>query len=163
MVAHNSHKLDQDKFFREKGSTLYKEEQVLLGSLVGLKVCHLQCNAGQDTLSLVTKLGAENPVGVDISDNAIEFAQNLSKESGIPATFIRADVFDYFKTAEPDQFDVVFISYGAVGWLSSMKVKKSVLANNRPQYFLTQYIPSSWRQRKRYFSPFPLLKPLHTT
>ncbi|KAF9378832.1 hypothetical protein CPB97_009304 [Podila verticillata] len=121
VVAHNSHKLDQDKFFREKGSTLYKEEQVLLGSLVGLKVCHLQCNAGQDTLSLVTKLGAENPVGVDISDNAIEFAQNLSKESGIPATFIRADVFDYFKTAEPDQFDVVFISYGAVGWLSSMK------------------------------------------
>ncbi|KAF9319960.1 hypothetical protein BG003_007644 [Podila horticola] len=121
VVAHNSHKLDQDKFFREKGSTLYQEERDLLGSLVGLKVCHLQCNAGQDTLSLVSKLGAENPVGVDISDTAIEFAQKLSIESGIPATFIRSDVFAYFETAEPAQFDVVFVSYGAVNWLSSMK------------------------------------------
>ncbi|KAF9302069.1 hypothetical protein BGZ74_005900 [Mortierella antarctica] len=121
VVAHNSHKLDQDKFFREKGSTLYQEEKDLLGSLFGLKVCHLQCNAGQDTLSLVTKLGAENPVGVDISDTAIEFAQKLSRESGIPATFIRSDVFAYFETAEPEQFDVVFVSYGAVNWLSSMK------------------------------------------
>ncbi|KAG0334360.1 hypothetical protein BG004_000437, partial [Podila humilis] len=115
------HKVDQDKFFREGGSTLYKEEVQLLGNLAGLKVCHLQCNAGQDTLSLVSKLGAENPVGVDISDAAIAFAQRLSKDSNLPATFIRADIFDYFDTTDPNQFDVVFASYGALGWLSSMK------------------------------------------
>ncbi|KAF9346396.1 hypothetical protein BGX26_002113 [Mortierella sp. AD094] len=120
-IAHNSHKVDQHIFFRNKGSTIYKEEKDLLGSLAGLSVCHLQCNAGQDTLSLVTKLGADNPVGVDISDSAIEFATQLSKDSGIKATFIRADIFDYFDKTEPDQFDVVFASYGVIGWLSSME------------------------------------------
>ncbi|KAF9428407.1 hypothetical protein BGZ94_002507 [Podila epigama] len=123
VVAHNSHKVDQDVFFRNGGSTLYKEEKDILGSLAGgLKVCHLQCNAGQDTLSLVTSLGAENPTGVDISDNAINFAKKLSESSGVKATFIRADIFDYFETTDADQFDVVFVSYGAVYWLSSMKI-----------------------------------------
>ncbi|KAG0212337.1 hypothetical protein BGX28_006481 [Mortierella sp. GBA30] len=121
VVAHNSHKVDQHIFFRNKGSTLFREEKELLGNLSGLKVCHLQCNAGQDTLSLVTKLGATNPVGVDISDNAIDFATQLSKDSGVEATFVRADVFEFFETAEPDQFDVVFVSYGTVNWLSSMQ------------------------------------------
>jgi SAM-dependent methyltransferase len=121
-VAHNSHKVDQHLFFRNKGSTLYKEEKDLLGNLEGLKVCHLQCNAGQDTLSLVTKLGAQNPVGVDISDSAIEFATQLAKDAGIEATFVRADVFEFFDMTDPNQFDVVFTSYGTLGWLSSMEV-----------------------------------------
>lgn len=123
VVAHNSHKVDQHLFFRNKGSTLFREEKDLLGNLLGLKVCHLQCNAGQDTLSLVTKLGAQNPIGVDISDNAIDFAAQLSKDSGVEATFVRADVFEFFDTTEPDQFDVVFVSYGAVNWLSNIQVR----------------------------------------
>ncbi|KAF8940628.1 hypothetical protein BGZ47_007685 [Haplosporangium gracile] len=121
VVAHNSHKVDQDGFFRNKGSTLYPEEIGLLGNLAGLTVCHLQCNAGQDTLSLVTRLGAENPTGVDISDNAIEFATKLAKDSGIQATFVRADVFEYFDTIETNQFDVVFVSYGTVNWLVDLE------------------------------------------
>ena len=121
-AAHNSHKVDQDVFFRNKGSTLYPEEILLLGNLAGKKVCHLQCNAGQDTLSLATRLGAENPTGVDISDVAIEFATNLAKNSDIQATFIRSDIFEYFDTTEPNQFDVVFTSYGTLGWLSSLEV-----------------------------------------
>ncbi|KAF9580936.1 hypothetical protein BGW38_002225 [Lunasporangiospora selenospora] len=120
-IAHNSHKRDQHIFLRDGGSTLYNEEKELLGNLAGLSVCHLQCNSGQDTLSLVSKLGAENPVGVDISDSAIEFATNLSKDSGLKATFIRSEVFEYCETTEPNQFDVVFVSYGALGWLCSMK------------------------------------------
>ncbi|KAF9091859.1 hypothetical protein BGX23_004812 [Mortierella sp. AD031] len=120
-AAHNSHKVDQDKFFRTKGSTLYPEEAKLLGNLAGQKVCHLQCNAGQDTLSLVTRLGAENPTGVDISDVAVEFATKLAKDSGVQATFVRADVFEYFDTTEPDQFDVVFVSYGAMNWLANLE------------------------------------------
>ncbi|KAF9549454.1 hypothetical protein EC957_003843 [Mortierella hygrophila] len=123
VVAHNSHKVDQDGFFRNKGSTLYPEEIGLLGNLAGLKVCHLQCNAGQDTLSLVTRLGAKNPIGVDISDNAIEFATKLAKDSGIQATFVRADVFEYFDTTEANQFDVIFVSYGTVNWLVDLEVR----------------------------------------
>ncbi|BAZ23858.1 putative methyltransferase [Kalymmatonema gypsitolerans NIES-4073] len=67
--AHNSHKGDQAKFFRLGGSTLFPEEKELLGDIAGLSLVHLQCNAGQDTLSLV-QLGAV-ATGVDISDEAI--------------------------------------------------------------------------------------------
>lgn len=120
-AAHNSHKVDQAKFFREGGQTLYPEEMALLGDLNGRTLVHLQCNAGQDTLS-IAKLGA-TVTGVDISDVAIEFARNLSAESGIPGTFHRADVFDWLaETAASDlQFDVAFSSYGALCWLSDIK------------------------------------------
>ncbi|MBE0833810.1 SAM-dependent methyltransferase, partial [Escherichia coli] len=47
--AHNSHKADQAAFFRNGGSTLYPEELQLLGHLDGLRLLHLQCNAGQDS------------------------------------------------------------------------------------------------------------------
>jgi SAM-dependent methyltransferase len=119
--AHNSHKDDQAKFFREGGQTLYPEEMALVGDLNGRSLVHLQCNAGQDTLSLAL-LGAA-VTGVDISDVAFDFARQLSAESGIPATFHRADVYDWLaETAESDQrFDVVFSSYGALCWLSDIK------------------------------------------
>ena len=116
--AHNSHKRDQAGFLRGGGSTLYKEEIGLLGDLQGKKLVHLQCNAGQDTLSLAAR-GAE-VTGVDISDEAISFAQKLSSDSGIPGTFVRSDVFDWLALAEPASFDVVFCSYGAVMWLSDL-------------------------------------------
>jgi SAM-dependent methyltransferase len=119
--AHNSHKVDQAKFFREGGQTLYPEEIELLGDLNGRTLVHLQCNAGQDTLSLA-QLGA-TVTGVDISDVAIEFARQLSADSGIPATFHRSDVYDWLaETAATNQrFDIVFSSYGALIWLSDLK------------------------------------------
>ena len=118
--AHNSHKIDQAGFLRGGGSTLFPEELELLGSIDGLRLVHLQCNAGQDSLSLAV-LGAE-VTGVDISDEAIEFAQQLSIDSGIPADFIRADIFDWFVQAEPQSFDIVFCSYGAICWVSDLEV-----------------------------------------
>jgi len=118
--AHNSHKADQAKFLREGGSTLFPEEVELLGDLQGLSLVHLQCNAGQDTLSLA-KLGS-TVTGVDISDEAIGFAAKLSADSGIPGTFVRADVYDWFEEAQArgEQFDRVFVSYGALIWLSDL-------------------------------------------
>jgi SAM-dependent methyltransferase len=121
-AAHNSHKGDQAAFFRDGGSTLFPEERELLGDLSGRSLVHLQCNAGQDTLSLA-RLGAE-ATGVDISDEAIGFAARLSAESGIAARFERADVYDWLEAAagEGRRFDVAFSSYGAIGWLSDLGV-----------------------------------------
>ena len=51
-IAHNSHKGDQAAFFRNGGNKLYDEEKDLLGDIHGLTVVHLQCNAGQDTLTV---------------------------------------------------------------------------------------------------------------
>ncbi len=114
--AHNAHKVDQAAFLREGGSTLFPEELDLLGPLSGKSLLHLQCNAGQDTLSLA-RLGA-CVTGVDISDEAIEFARGLSRDAGLAATFHRQDVYEYLATATA--FDLVFCSYGALCWLSDL-------------------------------------------
>lgn len=117
--AHNSHKRDQAAFLRMGGSTLYPEEIELLGDLRGKSLVHLQCNSGQDSLSLA-RLGVM-VTGVDISDIAIAFAQALSTETGIPATFERADIFDWMESTFL-LFDLAFSSYGALVWLSDLNI-----------------------------------------
>ena len=119
--AHNSHKGDQAAFFRSGHGKLYPEETELLGDIRGLSVVHLQCNSGRDTLSMAL-LGA-SVLGVDISDEAIRFARQLSADSGVPARFVRSDVYDWLTgTAAPEgeRFDVAFSSYGAIVWLSDL-------------------------------------------
>lgn len=118
-IAHNSHKGDQAAFLRDGGSTLFPEEFELLGTLADRRLVHLQCNAGQDSLSLAAR-GAR-VTGVDISDTAIDVARELSADSRIPATFVRSDVYDFLEaTATPASFDVAFSSYGALNWLSDL-------------------------------------------
>lgn len=136
--AHNSHKRDQAGFLRGGGSTLYPDELALLGvpsvawpdehgrsdmsslpapPLAGRDLVHLQCNSGQDSLSLA-RLGAR-VTGVDISDEAVAFAADLSRDSDIPARFVRSDVFDWLAST-PDTFDVAFATYGVLVWLSDI-------------------------------------------
>lgn len=114
---HNAHKADQASFLRLGGSTLFPEELDLLGPVRGQQVAHLLCNSGQDTLSLAAR-GARI-TGVDISDEAIRFALELSAQSGLKAEFIRADVLEWLE-ATPARFDQVFSSYGVVGWLADL-------------------------------------------
>lgn len=118
--AHNSHKHDQAGFLRSGGSTLFPEELELLGEVAGKRLLHLQCNCGQDSLSLAS-LGAD-VTGVDISDAAIDFARTLSTESGIPARFERADVLDWLDAAAArgERYDRVFSSYGTITWLADL-------------------------------------------
>ena len=116
--AHNAHKRDQAGFLRRGGSTLFPEELELLGDLASQQLVHLQCNAGQDTLSLAA-LGAD-VLGVDISDEAVDFARQLSADSGIAGRFERADVYDWLARAPGTSADLVFCSYGWMGWLSDL-------------------------------------------
>jgi SAM-dependent methyltransferase len=146
-AAHNSHKRDQARFLREGGSTLFPEELALLGDVCGKLLVHLQCNSGQDTLSLA-KLGAE-ATGVDISDEAVDFARQLSADSSIPATFVRADIFDWLTetAAGTERFDVVFSSYGALGWLSDLRAWAAGIAGVlRPggRLVLVEFHPVLW-------------------
>ncbi len=119
-VAHNSHKEGQAEWIRGGGDTLFPEDRELLGDLRGKRLVHLQCNAGPDTVC-IARLGAE-ATGVDISDEAIAYARQLSADTGIPVDFVRADVYDWLdETAGAGrQFDVVFCSYGSLIWLSDI-------------------------------------------
>ena len=127
-VRHNLHKGDQARFHREGGSTLFPEEVDLLGDIEGQQLLHLQCNCGQDTISIASQLGAE-VTGVDISDEAIRFATELSRDSQIPAHFHRSDLFDWCEDPSVPKFDVVFTSYGATGWLSDLERWGRCIAN----------------------------------
>lgn len=148
-VAHNSHKHDQAGYFRGGGCKLYAEERALLGDVRGRDVLHLQCNCGQDTLS-IANLGAARVTGVDISDVAIDFAQQLARDAAIGnAVFVRQDVYDWLDEAGRDaarRFDVVFSSYGAVCWLSDLSTWARGMASVlRPsgRFVLVDYHPVS--------------------
>ncbi len=119
--AHNARKRDQAAWLRGGGELLFPEELELLGALAGKRLVHLQCNSGQDSLCLARR-GAL-VTGVDISDEAVAFARQLSLDSGIPGTFVRADLFDYFEDARRSgtRFELAFSSYGATGWLSDLR------------------------------------------
>ncbi|MCW2246059.1 SAM-dependent methyltransferase [Azospirillum fermentarium] len=164
-VAHNSHKGDQAAFFRGGGSTLFPEERRLLGDIAGLSLVHLQCNAGQDSLSLA-RLGAD-VTGVDISDEAISFARRLSDGSGIPARFEREDVFTWFEQAVSAGrlFDRVFSSYGTICWLSDLDAwARGIAAVLKPggRFVFLEFHPfamvfdEKWKPHHDYFNEAPV-------
>ena len=80
--AHNSHKADQAKFFREGGNKLYVEEFELLGDLRGQvrPASSVQLRPGH-ALDQAARRRASP--GVDISDEAIDFARG---SPAIPAS-----------------------------------------------------------------------------
>ncbi|MBN3791492.1 class I SAM-dependent methyltransferase [Burkholderia sp. Ac-20353] len=166
-VAHNSHKGDQAGFFRQGGSTLFPEERELLGELAGLTLLHLQCNAGQDTLSLA-RAGAD-VTGVDISDEAIAFASKLAADTAIPARFERADILDWMPAAAArgERFDRVFTSYGVLCWISDLRAwARGIASLLAPggRFAIVEYHPfalyfdAHWKPHYDYFSRAPSLE-----
>ncbi len=106
-----------DGFIKGK-SSLNAIELELLGNISGKKILHLQCHFGQDTISLA-RLGAI-VTGVDLSDKAIEAANELVEKTGTTATFICCNIYDLPKYLN-ETFDIVFTSYGTIGWLPDIE------------------------------------------
>ena len=125
-------------------SSLNDIELNLLGDVKGKNILHLQCHFGQDTISL-GRLGA-NATGVDLSDIAIESARKLSKEASIDATFICCDIYD-LPNCLNKQFDIVFTSYGTIGWLPDIaKWAKIVSKYLKPKgkFVFVEFHPVVW-------------------
>ena len=106
-------------------SSLHDIELGLLGEIKGQSILHLQCHFGQDSISM-GRLGAQ-VTGVDLSDHAIAQAQRLADTTQSSATFIRSDVYDLPNHLE-QTFDVVFTSYGVIGWLPNLDRWAAVIA-----------------------------------
>ena len=107
-------------------STLKEVELGLLGDIKGKDVLHLQCHFGQDSLSLA-RMGA-NVTGVDFSDKAIDKARELNEALGLNAQFICSDVYD-LPSVHDSSYDIVFTSYGVLGWLPDMKKWAKVVSH----------------------------------
>lgn len=93
------------------------ELALLPDDLTGLRVLHLQCHFGQDTLSLARR-GAI-VTGVDLSPAAIAAARNLRDQAGLQATFINCDLYSLPQHLD-GAFDLVFTSYGTITWLPDL-------------------------------------------
>ena len=93
-----------------------------LGPVNGLRVLHLQCHFGQDTLTLAQQ-GAAAVVGLDFSAVAIDAARRLAEELGLAdrARFVEADLYDAPRAIpEAGGFDLVFVTWGALCWLPDL-------------------------------------------
>jgi SAM-dependent methyltransferase len=93
-------------------------EEAELRSVDGLRLLHLQCHFGRDTLMLAQR-GA-TVVGLDFSTPAIAAARALAGELGLAdrARFVEADLYDAPDAIpEPASFDRVYVTWGAICWL----------------------------------------------
>ena len=130
--------------FVKGNSSLNSIELELLGDVKGKSILHLQCHFEQDSISL-SRLGA-SVVGVDLSDKAIESAKQLAKETKSNASFICCDIYDLPNHLNR-KFDVVFTSYGTIGWLPDLekwaKIVSQFLKPNG-QFVFVEFHPVIW-------------------
>jgi len=92
----------------------------VVGDVSGLRLLHLQCHIGIDTLRFCLA-GAVDVMGVDFSAKAVLAARSIAERMGQPVTFIEADVAALPETVPRAAFDVVFTSYGAIEWLPDLE------------------------------------------
>ena len=132
------------KGFLEGKSTLNSIELKLLGDISNKKILHLQCHFGQDTMTFA-RMGAQ-ATGIDFSEKAIEKATEFSKQLNLDTTFICCDIYEAPKYLK-DQFDIVFTSYGTIGWLPDLDKWATVVSQFlKPggQFIMADFHPVVW-------------------
>ena len=112
--------------FKKGENALTSIELAELGDVIGKTILHLQCHFGMDSLSW-SRMGAE-VTGVDLSDEAIKEANKLNDELGLNATFICSNVYD-LKEHLDKKFDIVFTSYGTIGWLPDLDKWAAIISH----------------------------------
>lgn len=112
------YRLDRYREDRELLSDVVDFDRRYLGDLDGLRVLHLQCHIGTDTLSLA-RLGAD-VTGLDQSQVSLAAARELFASVGTPARFVEANVYDAVEAIDGERFDLVYTGVGAINWLNDI-------------------------------------------
>lgn len=132
------------KAFIDGQNSLNDIELELLGNIQGKKILHLQCHFGMDSISLA-KRGAK-VTAIDLSDKAISRAKQLNEKMGTEVIFLQSDVYQ-LNNKLIDEFDIVFTSYGVLGWLPDLakwaKVVSHFLKPNG-KLVLVEFHPIVW-------------------
>ncbi|MBI5371202.1 MAG: class I SAM-dependent methyltransferase [Sphingobacteriales bacterium] len=139
----------ESSFYNREGFA--KGESVLtpielgeLTNVAGKKMLHLQCHFGMDSLDWVRQ--GVSVTGVDLSDEAIREARKLNEELGLDARFICCNVYDLEKHLD-DRFDIVFTSYGTIGWLPDLDRWAKLIAHYlKPGglFYFAEFHPVVW-------------------
>ena len=139
----NSEFYDVTNFLKGKSSlNAYELDEV--GDVTGKSLLHLQCHFGQDTLSW-SRLGAKC-TGIDLSNEGIKEAIKLNDQLELDATFIESNVYEVPEKVA-GEFDVVFTSYGVVGWLPDLKTWGEIIASKLKKggvFYMIEFHPIVW-------------------
>ncbi len=146
-------------------NSLNEPELRLLGDVNEKSILHLQCHFGQDTLSLA-RMGAE-VTGVDFSENAIINAVDIASKMKLQADFICCDIYKLMNCLMK-KYDIVFTSYGTVGWLPDIDRWATTVANYvKPggKFVMADFHPYIWMYDTRleniphrYFNSGPIVE-----
>lgn len=112
--------------FLDGADNLHDTEHEEIGDVAGLRIAHLQCHFGIDTLCLARR-GA-SCVGLDFSSVAIQAARQLQAKTGLAAEFVEGNVYDARQLIS-GEFDMVYVTWGAIGWLPDIRAWARVVAS----------------------------------
>lgn len=159
-----SHFYDNQSFIAGQ-SSLNSIELELLGDVKGKSILHLQCHFGQDSISLA-RMGA-SVTGVDLSDVSIDQGKKLASQTKADASFICCNIYDLPKHLDT-QFDIVFTSYGTIGWLPDLDKWAAVIdrfLKPKSEFIMAEFHPFIWMfdsdfngVTHRYFKDKPIIE-----
>ncbi|BCY28762.1 class I SAM-dependent methyltransferase [Flavobacterium okayamense] len=117
---------NQKEFLKGKNS-LPEVDQEILGDITNKSILHLQCHFGQDSISMA-RMGAK-VTGIDLSDKAIDEAKKINSALNLDTKFICCNVYDTLEHIN-EQFDIVYTSYGTIGWLPDLDKWANVISKS---------------------------------
>lgn len=130
--------------FKKGKTSLMPIELKELGNVQGKSLLHLQCHFGMDTLSWARE-GAI-VTGADLSDEAIRLAREINAELGMDGRFVCCNVYDLPNELD-EKFDIVFTSYGTIGWLPDLDKWAAVIEHFlKPGgvFYIADFHPALW-------------------
>ncbi len=130
--------------FKSGKTSLNSIELEALRDVTAKSLLHLQCHFGMDTMSW-QRLGAMC-TGVDISDEGIKLAKKLNAELGLKAEFVCCNVLETSQHIS-ETFDIVFTSYGTIGWLPDLNPWAKMIASRlKPEgvFYIVDFHPIAW-------------------
>jgi SAM-dependent methyltransferase len=136
----NAAKEKWDTAFMQPGYVCIGDIELGLLRQVGIEekaVAHLCCNNGIE-LPSIKNLGADECVGFDISDLAIQEAQERAVRCRINCKFVRSDIYDIGPEYH-SRFDLVYLSSGGLGWMPDLMLffaKAAALLGEDGQIFI---------------------------
>jgi SAM-dependent methyltransferase len=146
--------------FKKGRSSLNSIEKEELGNVKGKTLLHLQCHFGMDTMSWERE-GAI-VTGVDFSDEAIKLAKEIAIEIKSKARFICSNIYDLTdaaKVSSPEEdlakasFDIIYTSYGTIGWLPDLDKWASVIDHFLQPggiFYIVDFHPVLWMMDEQF-------------
>lgn len=137
---------DVEGWLRDERGPRQREVE-MLGDVADLRLLHLQCHFGLDSLAWA-RAGA-HVTGLDFSAASVSAAQDLARRAGLAdhATFVCGDVLDAVEILGHETLDIVYVSVGALCWLPSVdRWARQVAALVAPggRFFLHDGHPLTW-------------------